>query len=91
MDFLAATFREKPLAHWMEWLDTLDICYGPVNTLPEAIADPNLLKRGAIVMADDGRKHFAPVVRFKDEPSRPLYREPLLGEHTREIVGGSGD
>jgi len=57
MDFLAATFRGKPLAHWMTWLDTLDICYGPVNTLPEAIADPNLLKRGAIVVADDGRKH----------------------------------
>jgi len=30
---------------------------------------------------DDGRKHFAPVVCFKDEPSQPLYREPLLGEH----------
>ena len=46
MDFLAATFREKPLAHWMAWLDTLDICYGPVNTLPEAIVDPNLLQAG---------------------------------------------
>jgi crotonobetainyl-CoA:carnitine CoA-transferase CaiB-like acyl-CoA transferase len=86
MDFLAATFREKPLAHWMQWLDTLDICYGPVNTLPEAIADPNLLKRGAVVTAEDGRKHFAPVVRFKDEPSHPLYREPLLGEHTKEVL-----
>jgi crotonobetainyl-CoA:carnitine CoA-transferase CaiB-like acyl-CoA transferase len=85
MDFLAATFRAKPLAHWMQWLDTLDICYGPVNTLPEAIADPNLLKRGAVVTAEDGRKHFAPVVRFKDEPSQPLYREPLLGEHTEEV------
>ena len=50
MEFLAATFKAKPLAHWMEWLATLDICYGPVNTLPEAIADPNLLKRGAIVV-----------------------------------------
>ena len=86
MDFLAATFREKPLAHWMAWLDTLDICYGPVNTLPEAIADPNLVTRGAIVVADDGRRHLAPVVRFLDEPSRPLYREPLLGEHTNEVL-----
>ena len=34
----------------------------------------------------DGRKHFAPAVRFKDEPSRPLYREPLLGEHTEEVL-----
>ena len=64
-DFLAATFRAKPLAHWMQWLAPLDICYGPVNTLPEAIADPNLLKRGAIVVAEDHRKHFAPTVRFK--------------------------
>ena len=39
--------------------------------------------------ADDGRKHLAPVVRFKDEPSRPLYREPLLGEHTEEILAAS--
>ena len=67
---------------WRGWR-TLDVCYGPVNTLPEAIDDPNLLKRGAIVIADDGRKHFAPAVRFRDEPSQPLYREPLLGEHTR--------
>ena len=86
MDFLAATFRTKPLAHWMQWLDTLDICYGPVNTLPEAIADPNLVKRGAVVTDDKGRKHFAPVVRFRNEPSQPLYREPLLGEHTDEIL-----
>jgi crotonobetainyl-CoA:carnitine CoA-transferase CaiB-like acyl-CoA transferase len=74
----------------MQWLDTLDICYGPVNTLPEAIADANLLKRGAVVVAKDGRKHFAPVVRFKDEPSQPIYREPLLGEHTEEVLGEGG-
>ena len=86
MDFLAATFRTRSLAHWMHWLDTLDICYGPVNTLPEAIADANLAKRGAVVVAEDGRKHFAPVVRFQDEPSQPLYREPLLGEHTEEVL-----
>src|SRR5476651_331700 len=86
MDFLAATFRAKPLAHWMEWLAPLDICYGPVATLPEAIAEPNLLKRGFMVTDEAGRKHFAPVVRFKDEPSAPLYREPLLGEHTEEIL-----
>ena len=85
-DFLAATFKAKPLAHWMAYLATLDICFGPVATLPEAIAEPNLLKRGFMVTDEAGRKHFAPVVRFKDEPSAPLYREPLLGEHTDEIL-----
>jgi crotonobetainyl-CoA:carnitine CoA-transferase CaiB-like acyl-CoA transferase len=86
MDFLAATFRARPLSHWAGWLDTLDICWGPVNTLPEAIVDRNLAKRGAIVVTDDGRKHLAPVVRFRDEPSAPLYREPLLGEHTDQVL-----
>jgi crotonobetainyl-CoA:carnitine CoA-transferase CaiB-like acyl-CoA transferase len=84
MDFLAATFRKEPLAHWMTWLATLDICYAPINTLPEAIADPNLRQRGAILRDDEGRLHLAPVVRFKDEPAQPCYREPLLGEHTEE-------
>jgi crotonobetainyl-CoA:carnitine CoA-transferase CaiB-like acyl-CoA transferase len=84
MELLEATFLAKPLAHWMQWLASLDICYGPVNTLPEAIADPNLLERGAVHREADGRLHFAPVVRFKDEPSQPCYREPLLGEHTEE-------
>ncbi|CAN5813549.1 CaiB/BaiF CoA-transferase family protein [soil metagenome] len=89
VDFLAATFAGQPLAHWMAWLAPLDICYAPVNTLPEAIADPNLVKRGAIVTDGEGRKHFAPVVRFRDEPSRPLYREPQLGEHTEAILARS--
>jgi len=86
MEFLEATFRTKPLAHWMQWLDTLDICWGPVATLPEAIADQNLVKRGAVLTDAEGRKHFAPVVRFKNEPSQPVYREPLLGEHTAEVL-----
>jgi len=86
MELLEATFRQKPLKHWMEWLATLDICYGPVNTLPEAIDDPNLAKRGMVVTDETGRKHFAPVVRFRNEPPRPLYREPLLGEHTEEML-----
>jgi crotonobetainyl-CoA:carnitine CoA-transferase CaiB-like acyl-CoA transferase len=85
MEFLEKTFRSRPLRHWMEYLATLDVCYGPVNTLPEAIEDANLKKRGMIVTDELGRKHFAPVVRFKDEPSQPLYREPLLDEH-----GGKG-
>jgi len=86
MEFLEATFRTKPLQYWMDWLATLDICYGPVNTLPEAIEDPNLLARGMVPVDDQGRKHFAPVVRFRNEPSTPLYREPLLGEHTEEVL-----
>ena len=46
MEFLAAEFRKKPLAEWNAYLATLDVCYGCVNTLPEALAHPNLLPAG---------------------------------------------
>ena len=43
-----------------------------------------------IVKDADGRLHFGPAVRFKDEPSQPVYREPLLGEHTDEVLKRAG-
>ena len=32
--FFAAMFRARPLAHWIEWLGSLDVCFGPVQTFP---------------------------------------------------------
>jgi crotonobetainyl-CoA:carnitine CoA-transferase CaiB-like acyl-CoA transferase len=37
-----------------------------------------------------GRRHIAPAIRFRDEPAQPMLREPLLGEHTAEILAGTG-
>ena len=88
MDFLDATFRAA--SRWRTgWSGSprSTSATGRSTRCPRRSPIPTSLKRGAVVTDDDGRKHFAPVVRFKDEPSRPLYREPLLGEHT----GGSGD
>jgi len=64
MDFLAATFRAKPLAHWMDYLAKLDLCYGPVNTLPEAIADPNLIKRETAHAAAGRPAHISAMRSF---------------------------
>ena len=86
MDFLEATFRQKPLAHWMDVAGHARHLLRPGQHAARGDRDPNLLKRGMIVTDGDGRKHFAPVVRFRNEPSHPLYREPLLGEHTEEIL-----
>ena len=87
MDFLAATFRERTRDEWTEWLAGLDVCYGPVNTLPEALADPNLLARGMVPADERGRRHVGPAIRFRAEPARPVLREPGYGEHDEEILG----
>jgi crotonobetainyl-CoA:carnitine CoA-transferase CaiB-like acyl-CoA transferase len=88
IEFLRAVFREHPLAHWRAWFEGLDVSFAPVNTLREALDDPHLRARGAILEDDLGREHIAPVVRFLDEPARPELREPMLGEHDA-ILGPS--
>jgi crotonobetainyl-CoA:carnitine CoA-transferase CaiB-like acyl-CoA transferase len=86
IDFLRATFREHSLAEWMEFLAGLDVCFAPVNTLPEALDDPNLRARAMLLTDAAGRRHIAPAIRFRHEPAMPMLREPLLGEHTAEIL-----
>jgi crotonobetainyl-CoA:carnitine CoA-transferase CaiB-like acyl-CoA transferase len=87
--FLRATFLTRSLADWMGELARLDVCYGPVNTLPEALADPNALARGMVVTDEAGRGWLAPAIRFAAEPASPVWREPALGEHADELLGRS--
>ncbi len=84
IEFLRAVFREKPLAHWCAWFEGMDVSFAPVNSLRDALDDPHLAARGAILKDDLGREHIAPVVRFLDEPARPRLREPVLGEGSGE-------
>jgi crotonobetainyl-CoA:carnitine CoA-transferase CaiB-like acyl-CoA transferase len=57
-----------------------------VNTLTEALADPNVNARRLVLADDRGRKHLAPPIRFAAEVARPVLREPLLGEHTVGVL-----
>jgi len=87
IEFLSAEFRKRPLADWQAYLATLDVCYGRINTLPEAFAHPNLLTRGMILYDETKRRHVGPPIHFRHEPARPVLREPALGEHTASILG----
>jgi crotonobetainyl-CoA:carnitine CoA-transferase CaiB-like acyl-CoA transferase len=85
IEFLQATFLQRNLADWVDFLNPLDVCFAPVNTLPEALDDPNLHARGVLLKDEWGRSHIAPAIRFRHEPATPVLREPLPGEHTTEI------
>jgi crotonobetainyl-CoA:carnitine CoA-transferase CaiB-like acyl-CoA transferase len=87
MDFLETEFRKRTLAEWQAYLATLDVCYGRVNTLPEALAHPNLVARGMISRDEGGRRHVGPPIRFRHEPAQPVLREPAFGEHTALVLG----
>lgn len=77
MDFLEGVFRGKTLKENLDFLAGLDVCYAPVNTLPEALEAAS----DKLLTDELGRRHLAPPIRFRDEPARPSLREPRLGEH----------
>lgn len=81
IDFLRGVFRQRTLADWMDWFKGMDVCVAPVNTLREALDDPNIRARGLVLTDGQGREHIAPVVRFALEPARPVLHEPALDEH----------
>jgi crotonobetainyl-CoA:carnitine CoA-transferase CaiB-like acyl-CoA transferase len=80
-----SVFRQVTLAYWVEWLKPLDVCFAPVNNLPEALADEHAAFRNAVLTDKLGRRHIAPAIRFQEEPARPVLREPSLGEHNAEF------
>jgi crotonobetainyl-CoA:carnitine CoA-transferase CaiB-like acyl-CoA transferase len=86
IDFLAECFRQKTRDEWNAWLAALDVCYGPVNTLPEAFGDANLLARGMVLRDDAGRPHISSAIRFLHEPADPVLEPPRIGEHTQQVL-----
>ena len=77
MEFLEKTFKGKSLEENLAFLSRLDVCYAPVNTLPEALD----AARDKLLEDELGRRHLAPPIHFSDEPAHPSLREPRLGEH----------
>jgi crotonobetainyl-CoA:carnitine CoA-transferase CaiB-like acyl-CoA transferase len=86
IQFLGCVFREQPLAYWRAWFDGLDVSFAPVNTLREALDDPQVRDRGVVITDELGREHITPVVRFLDEPAQPTLREPALGGHNPRLI-----
>jgi crotonobetainyl-CoA:carnitine CoA-transferase CaiB-like acyl-CoA transferase len=81
-------FRSKPLAHWIEWLSQIDVCFGPVQTFPEMLADPQLNARGMVVTDGGGRKHISSPIHFDEEPAQIDLRIPALGQDTEAVTRG---
>jgi formyl-CoA transferase len=81
---------EHPRAHWLELLEAAGIPAGPINTVPEALADPQAQARDMVVDVDHPRlgtlRALGPVVKLSDTPASVRTAAPDLGEHTDEIL-----
>ena len=88
--FFRAAFREKTLAEWMAELGDKDICFGPVNTIDDVFADPQVRHRG---MVHRGRRRRAPSATrssCRTTPASIRTPPPTFGQHTDEVLRVAG-
>ena len=85
IDFLKETFRTRSRADWLAWFEGRDVSFAPVNTLLEALADPQVLAREMVLTDGQGHRHLGVPIKFADEPAQPRLAIPALGAHDDDI------
>ncbi len=91
-DTLAPVMTTRPTTAWVDALEALKIGCGPINTLAQVFADPQIQARGAVVTmahdsTPDGVRVIANPVRLSETPADYRISPPLLGAHTDEVIG----
>jgi alpha-methylacyl-CoA racemase len=92
---LAGIFRQKTRDVWVAELGDAEVCVGPVNTLAEALADPQARARGVSATVDFGSAEgegaaLRTAPRMSDVPFETRLGLPGLGEHTAEALRAAG-
>ena len=93
-DYFRRSFATKTRDEWIKALREVDIPCGPVNSIEEALQDPQVIHRGMVTEVTHpllGRiKQLGVPVRFSETacPSPPA--APLYGQHTNEILEDLG-
>jgi crotonobetainyl-CoA:carnitine CoA-transferase CaiB-like acyl-CoA transferase len=91
--FLRNAFRQKTLAEWMSELGDRDVCIGPVNTLAEALADPQVRHRQMALEVDTpaGRTTtMGTPIKLSETPATLRTPPAAFGEHTEAILSELG-
>jgi formyl-CoA transferase len=90
LPMVAGVVRTKQQREWLDLLEPLGVPCGPINTLDQVFAEPQLAARGMRFELSHPTAGAVPQValplRFSGEPSTSDRPPPLLGEHTREVL-----
>lgn len=94
IDILTESFKQGSTSDWLSRLETAGIPAGPVLSIGDMLKDPQVLARDMVVEVEHSRlgpvKALGSPVKFSHTPTAIKRGAPLLGEHTREILGEYG-
>ena len=91
---LKAITQQESKAHWLEGLAQRGVPVGPVNTVPEVFADPQIQHRGmqhqmTHPLSPEPISLIGNPIRFSETPVQYRLAPPLAGAHTREVLQAS--
>ncbi len=90
---LEDSLRQRPAAEWVAELNALGVPAGVIQTVPQALADPQIVGRGLVRQMGAGKDAFAlsgsPVVIDGQRP-HPSSPPPALGADACSIWAGLG-
>ena len=91
---LGDALKKRPSAHWIAEFEAAGVPVGPVNRIGDMLADPQVKARDMVVETEHpkaGRvKGIGHPIKFTDTPGEMTRPAPLLGQHTREVLGDLG-
>ena len=91
LPLLTATFRSRPKADWIAVLGRAGVPCGAVRDISEVLADPQVAARGMLEAIDHpaaGPLQLLGVpIKLSETPGRVRTPPPLLGQHTRQVLG----
>ncbi len=94
VNMLQAILGQKEADYWLEAFREAQIPSGPINSVPETLAHPQILKRGFIVELEHPLaglvKSLGNPLHFSDTPVSYRLPPPTLGEHNAAILGELG-
>lgn len=96
---LEEIMRTKPRDAWLQRLEAVGVPCGPINTIAQVFADPQVQARQLQLHLPHAVAGTAPSVasplRFSDTPVQYRAAPPVLGQHTedvlKEVLGWSAD
>ncbi len=87
---IARIIAQKDMAHWVEGLRDIDVPVGPVNTMDQALEEPQAQARGMTIDMDhplgESIRLVGSPLKLSATPVGYTLPPPMLGAHTDEVL-----
>jgi crotonobetainyl-CoA:carnitine CoA-transferase CaiB-like acyl-CoA transferase len=94
IEILTQSFKQRDTADWLARLQAVGVPASPVLSIGDMLKDPQVLAREMVVDVEHSHlgttKALGSPVKFSATPTSIRHGAPMLGEHTREILGEFG-